>query len=169
MNALFYRVAETIWGPVRLAASAGGICAVGLPGYDEEKFLSYLHKKYPGMLVIETGAMVLDEAAVEINEYLAGRLKEFTVPFHVRVTPFQFRVLEAISTIPYGSTRTYGELAQEIGRPGAARAVAAACGANPVPLIVPCHRVVAANNLGGFRGGVALKRRLLELEGWRRE
>jgi methylated-DNA-[protein]-cysteine S-methyltransferase len=75
--------------------------------------------------------------------------------------------LEAVSAIPYGSTATYREVAERVGSPSAARAVGAACAANPIPLIVPCHRVVAAAGLGGYGGGPALKRKLLELEGVR--
>jgi len=112
----------------------------------------------------------------EIREYLAGRRRRFTVPLDLSgLSPFHRRVLQATRRIPYGRTATYGDLARRVGRPRAARAVGQAMARNPVPLVVPCHRVVAAGGglggfgggLGGFSGGLALKRRLLALEGAR--
>ena len=83
-------------------------------------------------------------------------------------TPFQMKVWQALRAIPYGRVRSYGWVARKIGKPRAARAVGSACGANPVPLLVPCHRVVAGDgSLGGFSGGLLNKRRLLKLEGIR--
>lgn len=107
-------------------------------------------------------------AAREIREFLAGRLRDFTVPVDLSgVPPFRRRVLEILRRdVPYGRTTTYGDLAAKAGRPGAARAVGGAMAANPVPLVVPCHRVLASNErLGGFGFGLDAKRRLLRLEG----
>ena len=103
----------------------------------------------------------------QTREYLAGQRQEFTVPVDWRgQTAFTRQVLEACARVPYGETVSYGELARQIGSPKAARAVGQALGRNPVPLIVPCHRVIAGGGgLGGFGGGLAMKRRLLELEG----
>ena len=164
VSSLYYAELPTSWGVFRAAASAGGITAVGLPGGDGRAFFSYIKKKYPAFLLLERGTPELEQGRAEIDEYLAGERREFAVPFHIRVTPFQFKVLEAVSAIPYGSTATYGELAARIGSPGAARAVGAACGANPIPLIIPCHRVVGSSGLGGYAGGLELKRKLLALE-----
>lgn len=102
----------------------------------------------------------------EIREYLAGRRRRFTVPADLSAaTPFHRKVLAALARVPYGRTVTYGQLAARAGRPRAARAVGQAMANNPVPLIFPCHRVVAAGGgLGGFGGGLDLKRRLLALE-----
>ena len=107
------------------------------------------------------------QAEREIRAYCAGRLREFTVPIDLSgVPPFHRKVLAAARRIPYGRTVTYGELARRAGSPRAARAVGQAMAHNPVALLVPCHRVVAAGGgLGGFGGGLALKRRLLALEG----
>ena len=101
----------------------------------------------------------------EILEYLSGRRRKFTVPLDLGVRPFHGKVLAAARRIPYGRTATYGELAARAGSPRAARAVGQAMARNPVPLVVPCHRVVAGGGgLGGFGGGLDLKRRLLDLE-----
>lgn len=162
---LYYAEIPTAWGVFRAATSAGGVVALGLPGDEGRRFFAYLAEKYPTFLLFERAAAELERAKVELDEYLAGRRREFNVPFHIRATPFQFRTYEAVSAIPYGSTATYREVAERVGSPGAARAVGAACAANPVPLIIPCHRVVAASGLGGYAGGPALKRKLLEHEG----
>lgn len=104
-------------------------------------------------------------ALSEIHAYLRGRLRQFTVPVDLRGTEFQKSVWNAIASIPYGQTTSYGELAESIGRPKATRAVGQATGANPVPIIVPCHRVIGSSGgLTGFAGGLPLKERLLGLE-----
>ena len=101
----------------------------------------------------------------EIHAYLRGRLRQFTVPVDLRGTEFQKSVWEAIAAVPYGQTTSYGELAARIGRPRATRAVGQATGANPVPIIIPCHRIVGSSgDLTGFAGGLPLKERLLALE-----
>jgi O-6-methylguanine DNA methyltransferase len=165
VSSLYVTEFETAWGRFRLAASAGGVVAVGLPGGVEGRFFEYLRRKFPDFLYLERPSADLDQGRREIEEYLAGDRREFNVPFHLPVTPFQFRVLEAISAVPYGATATYGEIAARIGSPRGARAVGAACGANPIPLIVPCHRLLGAAGLGGYGGGLELKRKLLHHEG----
>jgi len=167
ISSLYYAHFETPWGVFRLAASEGGVVAVGLPRGDGGAFFEYLRGKYPGFLYFEGTTPELEQGRREVEEYLAGVRREFDVPFHIRVSPFQFKVLEAVSAIGYGSTATYGEVAARLGSPGAARAVGAACAANPIPLVVPCHRVVGASGPGGYAGGLELKRRLLEHEGVR--
>jgi O-6-methylguanine DNA methyltransferase len=101
----------------------------------------------------------------QLDEYFAGKRKTFDLKLAMRGTPFQLAVWQALQRIPYGETRTYAGIAHEIGRPSATRAVGAANGANPIPIIVPCHRVIGTNgSLTGFGGGIDVKRRLLELE-----
>lgn len=101
----------------------------------------------------------------EIEAYLAGELQEFTVPWRLFDGGFKRRVLEAMAAVPYARTVTYGELARRSGEGvGASQAVGAICGSNPLPLVVPCHRVLAADGLGGFGGGLPMKRWLLRLE-----
>jgi methylated-DNA-[protein]-cysteine S-methyltransferase len=102
------------------------------------------------------------------QDYFTGHLTRFPMkifsPFISFGTDFQKQVWAGIAEIPYGQTRTYGDLARGIGRPGSARAVGSACGANPLALIIPCHRVVGTQGLGGFAGGIAVKKKLLGLE-----
>ena len=101
----------------------------------------------------------------ELAAYFAGELRRFSVPVAPAGTPFQLRVLEQLQRIPYGETRSYGEIAQAIGRPAAPRAVGAANGRNPIPIVIPCHRVIGSRGeLTGFAGGLETKRFLLELE-----
>ncbi|MHC0431931.1 methylated-DNA--[protein]-cysteine S-methyltransferase [Streptomyces sp. O3] len=104
--------------------------------------------------------------AEQLRAYFARELKEFDLPLRLDGTPFQRRVWAGLLEIPYGEIRSYGELAEALGRPGAARAVGLANGKNPISIIVPCHRVVGANgSLTGYGGGLERKRRLLEFEG----
>jgi methylated-DNA-[protein]-cysteine S-methyltransferase len=106
-----------------------------------------------------------DEAARQIIEYLDGRRRTFRLQLDMRGTAFQLEVWRALARVPYATTVTYGELARRVGRPAAAHAVGAACRANPLPLLVPCHRVLAANGgLAGFSAGLGMKRTLLRLE-----
>ena len=106
-----------------------------------------------------------DEAARQVRQYLAGERREFDLPLAPSGTDFQRAVWDALCAIPYGETATYGEIAREIGRPGAARAVGAAAGRNPVWLVIPCHRCVGKNGaLTGYAGGLWRKEKLLALE-----
>lgn len=110
-------------------------------------------------------AMALCHRAREqIEAFLDGERQSFELPIHVAGSPFRRAVWKEMLHIPYGRTWTYGQMARRVGDVGASRAVGAACGANPLPLVVPCHRVVAAHGLGGFGGGVPMKRWLLALE-----
>ncbi|MCT2585875.1 methylated-DNA--[protein]-cysteine S-methyltransferase [Actinophytocola gossypii] len=104
------------------------------------------------------------DAVTQLNEYFAGDRTEFTVPLRPEGTPFRHTVWQALLEIPYGETITYGELAQRIGRPTAARAVGHANGHNPISIVVPCHRVVGTTGLTGYGGGLDRKRFLLDLE-----
>lgn len=111
-------------------------------------------------------AAVLARAAGQLEEYFAGRRRRFELPLGPEGTPFQRAAWEALLAIPYGETRSYGAQAAAIGRPRAVRAVGAANGANPLPIVIPCHRVVGADgSLTGYGGGVEAKRILLALEG----
>ena len=138
-------------GAFTLAEAGGAIVRVWLPGETPRQRQ-------------DASTPLLEQAFQELEECLTGIRRLFTVPLAPSGTPFQRAVWRAIDAIPYARTATYAELAARIGRPTAARAVAAACGRNPVAVFTPCHRVVAAEGLGGFRGGLALKQALLDLE-----
>ena len=108
---------------------------------------------------------VLEEAVRQLKEYFAGERREFTLPVDPRGTPFQKSVWRALCGIPYGETRSYGEIARAVGKPGACRAVGMANHRNPVSIIIPCHRVIGADgSLTGYGGGLERKRFLLRLE-----
>ena len=107
----------------------------------------------------------LKPVLTQLSEFFDGRRKAFDVKLSLRGTPFQLEVWRTLLRIPYGETRTYAEIAKSIGRPAATRAVGAANGANPIPIIVPCHRVIGSNgSLTGFGGGIDVKRWLLDFE-----
>ncbi len=109
---------------------------------------------------------LLDAAEAQLREYFAGARRTFDLPLAPHGTAFQQRVWAALRAIPYGETRTYGELAAAIGNPSASRAVGMANHRNPIPIVIPCHRVIGASGtLTGYAGGLEIKRRLLALEG----
>ena len=112
-----------------------------------------------------TAAALLAEAAAQLDAYFAGKLTRFDLPLAPSGSPFETRVWTAMQAIPYGETRVYGDLAELVG--SAPRAVGRACGSNPIPIVIPCHRVLAKTGLGGYSGagGLATKRHLLALEG----
>ncbi len=129
-----------------------------------------LHGMPPAVLASRLKAQLAHggnrDAVAQLFEYFSGSRRQFDLPLDLRGTAFQLAVWEKLLGVPYGETISYGELALEIGKPTAARAVGAAVGANPIPIIVPCHRVIGkTGELVGFGGGLDLKRRLLALEG----
>ena len=108
---------------------------------------------------------ILKEASIQLNKYLNGDLKEFSLPLVVKGTDFMMKVWNELENIPYGETLSYKELGKRIGNPKGARAIGLACNKNPIPIVIPCHRVVGSNgNLTGYRGGIKLKVKLLNLE-----
>ena len=108
----------------------------------------------------------LDDVRRELDEYFEGKRREFDLPLDLRVAPFYADVLRELALVPYGHTDTYGKLAARAGRPRAARAVGTIMNRNPIPIVLPCHRIVGASgDLTGYAGGLDVKRRLLELEG----
>jgi len=115
---------------------------------------------------IECGSKVLTETKIQIDEYLSGERKEFTVPIIIVGTDFQKQVWSELMNIEYGTTASYGDLAKRINNAKAHRAVASANGANSIGLIIPCHRIIeSSGKLGGYGGGLPIKKRLLKLEG----
>lgn len=124
-----------------------------------------LFMQYDATSLVTSSSALIDEAFLQLDAWFAGRLLEFSLPLVEPRTAFERRVREAMLRIPYGATVSYGELTAAIGSPGAARSVGTACARNPLPIIVPCHRVVAAGGrIGGYLGGTEMKRWLLDFE-----
>ena len=149
---------DTPLGPMTLAATAQGLAGAWFDG----------QAHHPGTLAAPVDATQrwLSLARRELDAYFDGRLHEFTLPLDAQGTEFQRAVWHALRGIARGSLHTYGEIASGLGRPGAARAVGAAVGRNPISIIVPCHRVVGRDgSLTGYAGGLPRKRALLALEG----
>ena len=143
-------------GPLLLAADESGLRQLAFPC---EKT-----KQTPPSDWQENGAF-FGATTRQLTAYFAGQLRTFDLPLAPQGTPFQLQVWQTLPEIPYGQTRTYTQIAEMIGRPRAVRAVGAANGANPLPILVPCHRVIGANgSLTGFGGGLAAKSYLLGLE-----
>ena len=160
MSRIYYTTMESPVGTLRLVAEELGLRTVWfVRGRKDEK---------PDAEWKEDGAFFV-EVIRQLNAYFAGELKEFEIPLLMLGTDFQKRVWKALLTIPYGETMSYGELAKKIGEPKAVRAVGAANGRNPIPIIVPCHRVIGSDgSLTGFGGGLENKKKLLELESMQR-
>ena len=161
---LFTLSAASAIGRFRLIASARGLWAVCWPGCEVPSSL----KLYPLSQAPAPVARVLKTTAAQLADYFLGCKVRFRAPLDLTpLTPFARKVLRALSHLPYGRTTTYGQLAKRIGSPAAARAVGSCLARNPLPLIIPCHRVLPRTGaLGGFSApaGPALKRRLLMLE-----
>ena len=162
---VYYTHLASPWGPLFLAGTDKGICSCQfLRGKDISSLISQLREKPDH--VVQKNAQPLVPAITALEQYFSGETKRLSHDLDLQGTPFQFLVWSALQEIPLGKVTTYGEIAGEIGRPRAARAVGQACGSNNVVLFVPCHRVVAAHGkLGGFGGGLKLKEALLRHEG----
>jgi methylated-DNA-[protein]-cysteine S-methyltransferase len=115
--------------------------------------------------LVHQATPVIERARQQLDEYFAGQRRDFDLPLDPRGTVFQRRVWQRLTSIAYGETTTYGALARELGDPGASRAVGLANGSNPIPIVIPCHRVIGADgSLTGFGGGLPVKAALLDLE-----
>jgi methylated-DNA-[protein]-cysteine S-methyltransferase len=160
-----YTTTDSPFGPLLLASTRKGLVRVGLPNQDADALLADLADRVSPR-VLEAPAE-LDEARRELDLYFERKLDHFDLPLDWRLSDgFQLRVQKAIKRIPYGETRNYTEMATRAGNERAVRAAGTACGRNPLPLVVPCHRVLrSGGGLGGYGGGVEMKRGLLELEG----
>lgn len=149
------RLVQSPLGQLQLVVEAGRLCRVAFPG-----------EHWPALPA--STAPVLQAAAAQLAEYFAGTRRVFDLPLAPAGTDFQRAVWGELARIPWGETRSYGELARAVGRPRAARAVGAANGRNPLPVVLPCHRVIGADGaLTGYTGGLERKRCLLLLEGQR--
>jgi methylated-DNA-[protein]-cysteine S-methyltransferase len=154
-----YDVVPSPVGDLLLAATERGLCRISytVEGGDESLARTF------GVRVLRSP---LDDVRRELDEYFDGRRRDFDLPLDLRVTPFSETVLRELALVPYGRVETYGELAGKAGRPRAARAVGMVMNHNPIPIVLPCHRIVGADgSLTGYAGGLDVKRALLELEG----
>lgn len=161
-----YANVESPFGSLLLAATPRGLVRVSLPGYDPDEALEELAGRVSPR-VLEAPAR-LDDARRQLDLYFEGRLTRFDLPLDWRLSKdFRRRALRAVASIPYGQTRTYMQVAASAGNERAVRAAGTACGSNPIPIVVPCHRVLRTGGaLGGYGGGLPMKRALLELEGF---
>jgi AraC family transcriptional regulator, regulatory protein of adaptative response / methylated-DNA-[protein]-cysteine methyltransferase len=158
-----YTIVSCELGRLLVAATERGLCAVTF-GDDDDKLAAALMAEYPAAEV-GRGGDALDAGVATLLAHLEGKAPRLDLPLDLRATAFRLRVWEELRRIPYGETRSYGEIAAAIGQPTATRAVASACAANPVALVTPCHRVVREGGaLSGYRWGVERKRKLLERE-----
>jgi O-6-methylguanine DNA methyltransferase len=150
-------------GTITMVFSDRGLCRLALPS---QLALRSVTDDFEADELVETDDERASEVAAQVRAYLAGERRSFKVSLDLRGTPFQQSVWEVLCATPFGTTKSYGELASEIGRPKAVRAVGAANGRNPVPIIVPCHRIIGANGKAtGYFGGVSIKQKLLAIEG----
>ena len=153
---MFYHYHNTSIGELLLAGDGDHLHLLGFPGGKMQRRHEAQWSK--------DGAPFVD-VCTQLDAYFAGELREFSLPLMPKGTAFQESVWQALTEIPYGETWSYGQLAANIGKPRASRAVGAANGVNPIPVIIPCHRVIGSSGkLTGFGGGLETKRLLLELE-----
>lgn len=147
-----------------IASTSKGLVFVGSQNKPFDELSEWAKKRFPRSPLIEDKEK-LEPYMAEMIEYLEGKRKIFTVPFDYIGTAFQLAVWNALCVIPYGQTKSYSDIANDINKPAAVRAIGAAIGANPILITVPCHRVVGKNGaLTGYRGGLEMKKRLLDLE-----
>jgi methylated-DNA-[protein]-cysteine S-methyltransferase len=154
-----YDIVESPVGELFVAATERGLCRIS---YHPDGMEDVLARTF-GPRVLRSP---LDDVRRELDEYFDGSRREFDLPLDVRVAPFHADVLAELARVPYGRTDTYGSLAAKVGRPRAARAVGTVMNRNPIPIVLPCHRILGANgSLTGYAGGLDVKLRLLQLEG----
>jgi O-6-methylguanine DNA methyltransferase len=170
MEVLHCTVFASVVGPLFLAASETGLMALEfdarLPGQQTIRPNPRDLRAEANGFRFERADQKMASYTRELEEYFAGNRREFSFPLDLRGTEFQLACWRALLAIPYGETRSYGDIAREVGRPQGFRAVGMANNRNPIAIVVPCHRVIASDgSLCGYGGGLDLKRKLLELEG----
>jgi AraC family transcriptional regulator of adaptative response/methylated-DNA-[protein]-cysteine methyltransferase len=160
---IVYATSDCPLGRLLVAATSKGVCAVSMGSSDKE-LVDALAGEYPAA-TISPDRSGLSEWTGRVLAHLAGMESRLDLPLDIRATAFESQVWQSLATIPFGETRSYGEVAMAIGRPEAVRAVASACGRNPVALAIPCHRVVpSSGGTGGYRWGASRKKALLARE-----
>jgi len=158
-----YTIADSDMGRMLVARTQRGVCAVTF-GDDDAMLAENLEKEYP-RAKIDRDEKSLKKSVGAVMQYLAGKDKKLDLPVDVQATAFQMQVWELLKQIPYGETRSYTEIAEQLGDKRKVRAVAQACARNRVALVIPCHRVIAGDGkLSGYRWGIERKKKLLESE-----
>ncbi|MDF2722455.1 MAG: cysteine methyltransferase [Paenibacillus sp.] len=164
INRIYWSVLEDAHWTLHIAALEDGLCFIGSHGQSVDELDAWAKARYPKHHLIRNDEMLLPYKE-ELTRYFQGELQQFSLPFAVQGTPFQEAVWRALQQIPYGQTCSYSDIALSIQKPASVRAVGAAIGANPLLITIPCHRVIGKNGaLTGYRGGIEMKVRLLELE-----
>ena len=163
MKKLFIHKFNSRLGWFYTASTDKGLALISFGPKSGQTFRAHA-KKFYGDYKIETGGNENKKAEKQIGKYLDGRLTKFSLKLDITGTHFQRKTLRKIAAIPYGRTKTYGAIAKAVGHPGAARAVGSVNAGNRLPIVIPCHRVLAVNGLGGYAGGLKLKKQLLNLE-----
>ena len=155
---------QTQFGELILMKSPNGLCFVGLPGTSLEEAQRWGKKHFFKPEFIENPAALRAERQ-QIQEYLAGRRKEFDLTLDIHHAPFSTKVLQAVAAVQYGQTATYGSIARAVESPRASRAVGRANATNPLPIVIGCHRIIGSDgSLTGYGGGIELKKTLLRME-----
>jgi methylated-DNA-[protein]-cysteine S-methyltransferase len=156
MSTMYYDYLDSPIGSLLLAGDGNSLIELGFPA-------GKAARRHQAEWVRDSAPFL--ECTRQLRDYFAGQLRQFNLPLAPQGTEFQQQVWEALCAIPYGQTVSYGEVARSLGRPSASRAVGAANGKNPIPIIIPCHRVIGSGgSLVGFGGGLPIKQRLLALE-----
>jgi O-6-methylguanine DNA methyltransferase len=161
---LTYDCFDTPIGQLTVVKSTKGVCFIGLPGTSLAEAEKWARRHFPGEILKPASAPFEIERR-QLLEYARGEWRQFTFLIDHRNTPGSVKFLEEVQKIPFGETATYGEIALRTGRPKAARAVGRAMATNPLPLVLPCHRIVGSDgSLTGYGGGISLKKQLLHME-----
>ncbi|MFJ7952914.1 methylated-DNA--[protein]-cysteine S-methyltransferase [Lysinibacillus sp. NPDC096418] len=164
MDILYYDTLRSKLGNLFVVASDKGIVYIGTPDAPFEEVEIWAKKPFKNYKFEENSEKVAGYIE-QLEAYFEGELREFDMQIHVKGTPFQLAVWDALKELPYGTTTSYSGIAEKIGNPKAVRAVGAAIGANPILAIIPCHRVIGKNGkMTGFRSGIPMKEYLLQLE-----
>jgi methylated-DNA-[protein]-cysteine S-methyltransferase len=165
-NRVFYSETDTPIGPLLVATTSKGLCYIDFGKGNKSLYnLQRWSKKWLKHELVESNSSFVEPVVRQIQEFLQGQRTQFDVELDFYGTPFQKMVWQVLTDIPYGETRSYKQVASDVGIPKAVRAVGGANNKNPIPIIVPCHRVIGSNGaLVGYGGGLSIKEYLLNLE-----
>ncbi len=163
MSTIEYSTLDTPFGEMGIACSSMGLCRILFP--EDSPFESVLQKNFPDEIIIRND-LSCTHIKTQLNEYFSGDRTEFNLDLDLRISSFYNKALRVVNSIPYGSTVSYKKIAERAGNPKAVRAAGSANANNPIPIVIPCHRVINTNGgLGGYGGNLQRKAYLLEMEG----